>query len=95
MKLKSTPLLLLSVVFILLVACGGESQVVAPTPEAEVVSNAMVEATAQATPTITPASQTVGPTPTTTVSDTGKSSQTVRPTPTTTVSDTGKSSQTV
>ena len=48
MKLKSTPLLLLSVVFILLVACGGGSQVVAPTPEAEVVSNAMVEATAQA-----------------------------------------------
>ena len=91
MKLKSTPLLLLSVVFILLAACGGGSQVVAPTPEAEVVSNAMVKATAQAIPAITPASETVGPTPTTTVSDTGKSSQTVSPTPTTTVSDTGKS----
>jgi hypothetical protein len=91
MKLKFIPLLLLSVVFILLGACGGGSQVVAPTAGAEVVSNAMVEATAQATPTITPVSETVRPTPTTTVSDTGKSSQSIAPTPTTTVSDTGKS----
>ena len=74
MKLKSIPIILLLAVWMLLVvACGDTQTADTPTPGAKVVAKAMVEATAQAFPTATPVPQSVRPTPTATVSNTGRS----------------------
>ena len=60
--MRHTVLLVLGFVLVVVVACGDGSQIAdTPTPETKVVSNAMVEATAQAMPTITPVPQTVRP----------------------------------
>ena len=73
--IRHTAVLVLGLMLVAVVACGGGSQTAdTPTPETKVVAKAMVEATAQAFPTATPVPQTVRTTPTATVSNTSKSS---------------------